>query len=193
MICTKRFRWLGLLGGLLLAVPGFSKDTLGLVQTKFGNIAISFLNEAAPKHVARFKAMAKKGFYDKTTFHRIVPGFMIQGGDPATKDSDPSNDGAGLPDQEKIPAEFSDLKHVRGIVSMARKKEVNSATSQFFILVSSRPHLDSKYTIFGRVVRGMETVDTIISQERDKYNKPLKRIEMRVKIIPRAKLSEYFR
>jgi cyclophilin family peptidyl-prolyl cis-trans isomerase len=155
-----------------------------LIKTRFGEIVISFFPDKAPKHVAQFKQFAREGFYDKTTFHRVVPGFMIQGGDPATKDADRSNDGLGIPGQKFLNAEISDLKHVRSMVSMARRgKDLNSATSQFFILVASKSHLDGKYTIFGRVVRGMETVDSIVAQARDKRDNPLKRIEMTVRMI----------
>jgi cyclophilin family peptidyl-prolyl cis-trans isomerase len=155
-----------------------------VIQTRFGEIFISFFPDKTPRHVAQFKQFAREGFYDKTTFHRVVPGFMIQGGDPATKDADRSNDGLGVPGQKTLNAEISDLKHVRGMVAMARRgKDLNSATSQFFILVASKPHLDGKYTVFGKVVRGMETVDSIVAQARDKRDNPLKRIEMTVRMI----------
>jgi cyclophilin family peptidyl-prolyl cis-trans isomerase len=150
-------------------------EEVGVIDTKFGHIVIRFYNDKAPKTVANFEKLAKSGFYDGTKFHRIIPTFMIQGGDPNSKDSDPSNDGGGGPGYT-IEDEFSALSHVRGIISMANTGQPHSAGCQFFICVADHPDLDTKYTIFGRVVHegtekpgedpaGLKVADTIVSQK----------------------------
>lgn len=149
-----------------------------VIETTMGTIVFEFLPELAPNTVENFKKLAAKGFYNGTTFHRVIPGFMIQGGDPNSKDSDRSNHGTGGPGY-KIKAEFSDEKHVRGIVSMARSAHPDSAGSQFFIMVDSSSHLDGKYTVFGRVKEGMEVVDKIVAAPKDSRDNPLERIEMK--------------
>lgn len=146
-----------------------------LLQTSMGDITIEFNSKVAPNHVENFKKLARSGFYDGTTFHRVLPGFMIQGGDPNTKDDDRSNDGKGGPGYT-IDAEFSDIKHTRGIVSMARRSDPNSAGSQFFIVVKDSSHLDSQYTVFGKVTSGMDVVDKIVSVPRDANDNPIKKV-----------------
>ncbi len=144
---------------------------------------IRFFPDKAPKHVENFVKLAKSGFYDKTIFHRVIPGFMIQGGDPNTKDEkDTSKYGMGGPGY-KVKAEFNDRSHVRGTVSMARSQDPDSAGSQFFIVVQDTAHLNGKYTVFGEVVKGMEVADKIVSQARDNRDNPRERIEMTVKIV----------
>jgi cyclophilin family peptidyl-prolyl cis-trans isomerase len=153
---------------------------VAVIETDFGNIVIEFFSDVAPKHVANFKKLASSGFYDSTTFHRVIPGFMIQGGDPNSKDDDRSNDGMGQPGQPTVPAEFSKLSHKRGIVSAARKgNDINSATSQFFICVADAPHLDGQYTVFGKVTEGMDVVDKIVKVPRDQRDNPLKKVVMK--------------
>lgn len=144
------------------ALPGIESDGTGavLVIAGFGEIRIEFLSSLAPNHVENFKKLSRDGFYNGTQFHRVIPGFMIQGGDPNTKNDDPSDDGMGGPGYN-VDAEFSDLPHVRGVVSMARTQDINSAGSQFFIVTHDSKHLDGLYTIFGRVVSGMDVVDQI--------------------------------
>ncbi len=144
------------------ALPGIESDgsVAVLVVQNFGEIRIEFFPDLAPNHVENFKQLARDGFYNGTQFHRVIPGFMIQGGDPNTKNDDPTDDGRGGPGYN-IDAEFSDLPHVRGVVSMARMQDVNSAGSQFFIVSHEASHLDGNYTIFGRVVSGMDVVDLI--------------------------------
>ena len=160
----------------------FAKNKeIAVISTKFGDIVIEFFDKKAPTHVSNFKTLAKKGFYDGTTFHRVIPGFMIQGGDPNSKDDDRSNDGMGGPGYT-IDAEFNDIHHARGILSMARSRDPNSAGSQFFIMLKDNPGLDGQYTVFGKVIKGMKVVDKIASQERDKRDNPLERIEIQVKI-----------
>jgi peptidyl-prolyl cis-trans isomerase B (cyclophilin B) len=144
------------------ALPGIESDGSAavLVIAGYGEIRIEFLPSLAPNHVENFKQLARDGFYNGTQFHRVIPGFMIQGGDPNTKNDDPSDDGMGGPGYN-VDAEFSDLPHVRGVVSMARTQDINSAGSQFFIVSHDSNHLDGHYTIFGRVVSGMDVVDQI--------------------------------
>jgi peptidyl-prolyl cis-trans isomerase B (cyclophilin B) len=160
-----------------------------IIKTKYGDIHIKFYQDVAPKHVENFIKLAKSGFYDGTIFHRVIPGFMIQGGDPNTKSSLRKDTyGQGGPKDEKgnpvlLKAEFSDIPHKRGIVSMARANEPDTAGSQFFIVVEASHFLDGKYTAFGEVTRGLGVADKIVSVPRDDHDLPNERIEMTVKII----------
>jgi peptidyl-prolyl cis-trans isomerase B (cyclophilin B) len=154
-----------------------------VIETKFGEIEIEFLTAKAPGHVKNFTDLAKKGFYDGTTFHRVIPGFMIQGGDPNTKDPKGSRErhGTGGPGYT-IKAEFNDTPHKRGAVSMARAQSPDSAGCQFFIVVKDSPFLDNQYTVFGKVVRGMEAADQVVAAQRDARDNPLERIDMKVRV-----------
>jgi len=152
-------------------------NEVALIQTVHGNIELEFFTDKAPGHVKNFKKLAQKGFYNGTTFHRVIPGFMIQGGDPNTKSEDRSGHGQGGPGHT-IPAEFNDTKHVRGILSMARSQEPNSAGSQFFICVQDSFFLDGQYTAFGRVTQGLDVADKIVGEDRDSNDNPLARMEM---------------
>ncbi len=169
-----------------LEEPTFSKpkegDEVAVVSTKFGNIIIKFRADKAPNHVENFKTLAKKGFYDKTIFHRVIPKFMIQGGDPNTKSSDTSTYGRGGPDT-KVKAEFNNLNHKRGVLSMARSQDPDSAGSQFFICVADASFLNKQYTAFGEVVSGMKFADKIVNQPRNGSDLPNDRTEMTVKIV----------
>ncbi len=157
-------------------------NTKAVIETKFGKIELKFFPEKAPNHVNNFIELAKKGFYDGTTFHRIIPNFMIQGGDPNSKDHDKSKHGTGGPGYA-LKAEFNDILHKKGILSMARSMDPDSAGSQFFICVADAPSLDRKYTVFGEVVSGIEVVDEIVSQPRDRRDNPDERVEMKVIIV----------
>lgn len=157
-------------------------ETKAVIETKFGNIELKFFPDVAPNHVNNFIELARKGFYDGTTFHRVIPGFMIQGGDPNSKNSDRAKHGQGDPGY-KIKAEFNDKPHKRGTLSMARAGHPDSAGSQFFICVADSPFLDKQYTVFGEVVSGMDLVDKIVNQPRDKSDNPNDRVEMKVKIL----------
>lgn len=141
------------------------------IQTTAGEIVIRFFPDKAPNHVKNFIALAESGFYDGTNFHRVIPGFMIQGGDPFTKSSPASTWGTGGA-ANTIDAEFNDVHHRRGIVSMARAQGRNTASSQFFICVDEAGFLDGEYTVFGEVIRGMDVVDTIVSAERGERDQP---------------------
>jgi peptidyl-prolyl cis-trans isomerase B (cyclophilin B) len=158
-----------------------------VIDTQFGEIEIEFLPEKAPGHVENFLTLARKGFYDGTTFHRVIPGFMIQGGDPNTKDTKAprAKHGIGGPGYT-IKAEFNDTAHARGVVSMARAQDPNSAGSQFFICVADAGFLDRQYSAFGRVVRGMEVADRIVGAPRDRNDNPNDRVEMKVRVIEPA-------
>ena len=131
-----------------------------------GEIILRLFNDVAPGHVDNFVKLSRQGFYNGTTFHRVIPGFMIQGGDPNSKNSDRSSHGMGGPGH-KVKAEFNSTPHKRGIVSMARANDPDSAGSQFFICVADANFLDWQYTAFGEVVSGMEVADKIVTMKRD--------------------------
>ncbi|HMQ10270.1 MAG TPA: peptidylprolyl isomerase [Oligoflexia bacterium] len=152
------------------------------METSMGNIELEFFPDKAPKHVKNFIKLAQDDFYDGTRFHRVIPGFMIQGGDPNSKSDDRSKHGTGGPGYS-IDAEFNDTKHLRGILSMARSSDPDSAGSQFFIMTDNAPHLDGQYTAFGRVTSGMDVVDKIVAAERDARDNPLEKIEIKNIII----------
>ncbi|GJL50786.1 MAG: hypothetical protein NPIRA01_20130 [Nitrospirales bacterium] len=160
-----------------------SKAPRAVLKTKFGEMEIVFFPELAPKHVESFVKLAKSGFFNGTIFHRVIPGFMIQGGDPNTKDpSKVRSYGTGGPGYT-LPAEFSKVAHEKGILSAARTADPNSAGSQFFIMADKATHLDGQYTIFGEVVKGRDIIDKIVSQPRDPRDNPLERIEMTVEVV----------
>ena len=160
-------------------------NEIAVIETTLGSIELEFLEDLAPGHVKNLKDLAKKGFYDGTTFHRVIPGFMIQGGDPNSKSEDRSTHGTGGPGRS-VNAEFNDTPHDRGILSMARSQDPNSAGSQFFIVVKDSHFLDNQYTAFGKVVSGMDVVDKIVDVPRDSGDNPNDRVEMiSVKIVNR--------
>lgn len=160
-----------------------------IIKTRFGEMEMKFFPELAPKHVENFIKLAKSGFYNGTIFHRVIPGFMIQGGDPNTKNSlRKETFGQGGPKDEKgnpilLKAEFSDTPHKRGIVSMARAGEPDTAGSQFFIVVEDSFFLDRKYTVFGEVTKGLGIADKIVGLPRNEQDLPNDRIEMTVTIV----------
>lgn len=159
-----------------------SKGPRAIIKTKFGDIEVKFLPDVAPKHVENFIKLAKDGFYNGTIFHRVIPGFMIQGGDPNTKDSLKKDTyGQGGPGYS-IKAEFSDMPHKRGTVSMARANDPDTAGSQFFIVVEDSRFLDNKYSVFGEVVKGIGVTDKIVNLPRDERDNPKERVEMTVTI-----------
>ena len=177
-----------------------SKDSvmekeIAVISTKFGDIKLEFFDEIAPKHVESFKLHVQNGYYDGTIFHRVIPGFMIQGGDPLSKSEDKSRHGTGgnagkyfgIGDENSestwdLPAEFSATPHERGILSMARSQNPDSGGSQFFICVADARFLDNQYTVFGKVVSGMDVVDSIVNAPRDARDNPDVRIAMKVKL-----------
>ena len=142
------------------------------IQTKHGDIEMEFFADVAPKHVANFKKLAASGFYDGSLFHRIVPGFVIQGGDPLTKSSvNKGKWGTGGPGWN-VKAEFNKKPHSRGVLSMARATDPNSAGSQFFVVLKDSNFLDGQYTVFGRVTAGMDAVDKIAALKIDTSDAP---------------------
>ncbi|BFU95475.1 MAG: Peptidyl-prolyl cis-trans isomerase [Nitrospira sp.] len=154
-----------------------------IIKTKFGEMEIAFFPDKAPKHVENFLKLAKSGFYNGTIFHRVIPGFMIQGGDPNTKDvNKPEAYGMGGP-SERLKAEFNDIPHRRGIVSMARTNDPNSAGSQFFIVVKDSNFLDHQYTVFGEVVKGLDVADQIVNLPRNPRDLPTERVEMTITVV----------
>src|SRR6185503_5093259 len=150
------------------------------IQTKFGDIMCEFFSGDAPKTVENFKKLASSGFYDNLVFHRIVPGFVIQGGDPNTKNyANRSRWGTGGPGWN-VKAEFNKNRHSRGALSMARSQDPNSAGSQFFIVLKDSNFLDGQYTVFGRVTSGMEAVDKIAALKTDSMDAPINSEEARM-------------
>jgi peptidyl-prolyl cis-trans isomerase B (cyclophilin B) len=141
------------------------------LHTTAGEIHIRFFPDVAPNHVRNFIELAQKGFYDGTKFHRVIPGFMIQGGDPNTKSGDPNTWGIGG-SGTNVKAEFNTISHKRGIVSMARSQSPDSASSQFFIVVKDSPFLDRQYSVFGEVTKGMDVADKIVSAPRGAQDRP---------------------
>lgn len=165
---------------------------VAVITTAGGEMVVEFWPDVAPKTVENFITLAKKGFYDGTAFHRIVKGFMVQGGDPKSKDAALEQEwGTGDPGY-KIKAEFSDRKHARGVLSMARSASPDSAGSQFFICLDAAPFLDGKYTVFGKVIKGEDVLvkigETPVSASGNgEMSKPQTRIGVTsIKIVPRA-------
>jgi len=156
-------------------------ETKAVIETAYGEIEIKFFPETAPGHVKNFIDLAKEGFYDGTIFHRVIPGFMIQGGDPNTKGTNKASYGMGGPNHQ-VKAEFSGISHKRGILSMARSQDPDSAGSQFFIVVQDSPFLDRQYTVFGEVTSGMDAADKIVNLARDPRDLPNERVEMKIRI-----------
>jgi cyclophilin family peptidyl-prolyl cis-trans isomerase len=154
-----------------MATPTVGEE-IAVMQTNHGKIVIRFFEDKAPRHVENFKKLAKEGFYDGTKFHRVIPGFMIQGGDPNSKSDDRSSHGTGGPGY-RINQEFNDTLHDKGILSAARSSDPNSAGSQFFLMVARAPHLDRQYSVYGEVVEGLDVLDKIVALPRDHRDNPL--------------------
>ena len=151
--------------------------TTANVETNHGKISFELLPDLAPETVRNFEKLTKDGFYDGTLFHRVIPGFMIQGGDPNTKTDNKGSWGMGGPGYN-VKAEFSSRSHLRGIVSMARAQDPNSAGSQFFIVTSDSAFLDRQYTVFGQVKEGMDVADKIVNMDKDGNDCPLEKVVM---------------
>ena len=170
-------------------IAPIADDEIAVIEMEnsaaYGTIKIELYSNIAPKMVARFKELAKEGFYNGTTFHRINDS-VIQGGDPLSKDNDPANDGTGSSDKPNVDAEFSDLKYDVGILGAARSQNVNSANSQFFITLKRQPAFDNRYTIFGKVIDGMNNVKTISGVQPKEGERPVEAIRIKsVTIQPR--------
>jgi cyclophilin family peptidyl-prolyl cis-trans isomerase len=148
-----------------------NENKVAELHTTAGQITIRFFPDVAPNHVRNFLDLAQQGFYDGTKFHRVIPGFMIQGGDPNTKSGTPATWGTGG-SSKNVDAEFNSVSHKRGIVSMARAQSPNSASSQFFICVADSPFLDRQYSVFGQVTQGMEVADAIVKAPKGANDRP---------------------
>lgn len=165
-----------------------SEDEVAVIETDHGVMVLEFYPQDAPNHVAQFKKLASEGFYDDLAIHRIVKGFMIQGGDPATKKGGPA------PDAPRLKSEFNPRKHVRGSLSAARTNDPNSATSQFFLVLDPAPHLDNQYTNYGQVIAGVDVLVKIgdlptkpSPQMRGEKSVPVERVNInKVYIKPRS-------
>ncbi|MCK4579574.1 MAG: peptidylprolyl isomerase [Candidatus Marinimicrobia bacterium] len=142
------------------------------METSAGAIKLRLYTDVAPGHSNNFKKLANSGFYDSTTFHRIVPGFVIQGGDINSRDNNRQNDGSGSPGYN-VDAEFNPRPHVKGTLAMARSQDPHSAGSQFYIALDRLTRLDNNYTVFGEVIEGLDVVDTIAGAARDKRDNPI--------------------
>jgi cyclophilin family peptidyl-prolyl cis-trans isomerase len=147
---------------------------------ELGKIVLELFPDKAPKHVKNFDSLVAAKFYDGCAFHRVIPGFMIQGGDPNSKDKPKNTWGMGAPGQTKVPAEFNDIKHVPGILSAARTSDPNSATSQFFLMHAASPHLDGQYTAYGKAVSGLEVIDMVAKMPRDSRDNPNEKVEFKI-------------
>ena len=171
-------------------IPMNTSNEVAVIKTSEGEMVVQFWTDAAPNTIENFKKLARSGFYDGTIFHRIVKGFMIQGGDPLTKDPKKENSyGTGGPGY-KIKAEFNDHSHERGVLSMARDPNPDSAGSQFFICLAPVTRLDHEYTTFGKLIKGDDVLgkigDTPVGRNSGGENsKPAKRVAIEsIKIVP---------
>jgi peptidyl-prolyl cis-trans isomerase B (cyclophilin B) len=164
---------------------GSGTNMVAVIKTSEGTMVVEFWPDVAPKTVENFETLAKKGFYDGTCFHRVIKGFMIQGGDPLTKDAAKEDRwGTGDPGY-KIKAEFNDHHHDRGVISMARSNDPNSAGSQFFICHGNPRFLDHQYTAFGKLIKGDDVLEKIATTPTHPPDRPDKRVEVEsIKIVP---------
>jgi peptidyl-prolyl cis-trans isomerase B (cyclophilin B) len=176
--------------------PVQTSDEVAVMKTSEGEMVFKFWTDAAPKTIENFKKLAKSGFYDGTSFHRIVNGFMVQGGDPLTKDTaNEDRFGTGDPGY-KVKAEFNDHKHERGVLSMARSSDPDSAGSQFFICLAPIRHLDGQYTTFGKMIKGDDVLEKIartpvVPGNGGERSKPTKRVTIEsLKIVPADSVKE---
>jgi peptidyl-prolyl cis-trans isomerase B (cyclophilin B) len=165
-------------------------NEVAVITTTEGTMVVEFWTDAAPNTIANFKKLANSGFYDGTAFHRVIKGFMIQGGDPLTKD--PSKEdawGTGGPGYQ-IKAEFNDHSHVRGVISMARSNDPDSAGSQFFICHGDPTFLDHQYTTFGKLIKGDDVLEKIGTTPTQPGDRPVKRMGIiSIKIVPRDSIK----
>ena len=180
------------------------ENNVAVISTNFGDMVIEFYPDIAPMHVESFMTLANEEYFNGTTFHRVIPGFMIQGGDPNSRNENRATHGTGgragkffgLGNEEDpstwlIPQEFSDTPHVKGILSMARTNDPNSASSQFFVCHDNANFLDNNYTVFGKVIDGLDIIDEIANVAKDQNDNPLERVEMSIRIAKRSEvLSE---
>jgi cyclophilin family peptidyl-prolyl cis-trans isomerase len=167
----------------------YYENKVAELHTSSGEIDIRFFPDVAPNHVKNFIDLAEKGFYNGTKFHRVIPGFMIQGGDPNTVSGNPATWGVGG-SGKYVNAEFNSVKHKRGIVSMARASDPNSASSQFFVMVADYPSLDNQYSVFGQVTKGMDVADKIVGAQTGPQDRPVNPTTIQKIVVREAKDSE---
>ncbi|MEC7918787.1 MAG: peptidylprolyl isomerase [Candidatus Neomarinimicrobiota bacterium] len=195
---------------LILTIVGvflmtYEKESeVAVISTNFGDMVVEFYPDLAPMHVESFIALTNEEYFNGTTFHRVIPGFVIQGGDPNSRNENRMTHGTGgragkffgIGNEEDpttwlIPQEFNPTPHVKGILSMARTNDPNSASSQFFICHDNASFLDNNYTVFGKVIDGLDIIDMIVSVAKDQNDNPLEKIEMTVRMAKRSEvLSE---
>ena len=180
------------------------ENNVAVISTNFGDMVVEFYPDIAPMHVESFIALVNEEYFNGTTFHRVIPGFMIQGGDPNSSNENRATHGTGgragkffgLGNEEDpstwlIPQEFSNTPHVKGILSMARTNDPNSASSQFFVCHDNANFLDNNYTVFGKVIDGLDIIDQIANVAKDQNDNPLEKVEMSIRIAKRSEvLSE---
>ena len=185
-------------------IMNYEKETeVAVISTKYGDMIVEFYPDVAPMHVESFVALANEKYFDGTTFHRVIPDFVIQGGDPNSKLENRSLHGTGgragkffgIGDENDsstwlIPQEFNSIPHEKGVLSMARTNDPNSASSQFFVCHGDPSFLDNNYTVFGKVTQGLEVIDSIANVEKDMNDNPLEKIEMTVKMVKRSEVLE---
>ena len=185
-------------------IMNYEKETeVAVISTKYGDMIVEFYPDVAPMHVESFVALANEKYFDGTTFHRVIPDFVIQGGDPNSKLENRSLHGTGgragkffgIGDENDsstwlIPQEFNSIAHKKGVLSMARTNDPNSASSQFFVCHGDPSFLDNNYTVFGKVIQGLEVIDSIANVEKDMNDNPLEKIEMTVKMMKRSEVLE---
>src|SRR6056300_360951 len=183
-------------------IMNYEKETeVAVISTSYGDMVVEFYPDVAPMHVESFVALANEQYFDGTTFHRVIPDFVIQGGDPNSKLENRSLHGTGgragkffgIGDENDsstwlIPQEFNSIPHEKGILSMARTNDPNSASSQFFVCHGDPSFLDNNYTVFGKVIQGLEVIDSIANVEKDMNDNPLEKIEMTVKMVKRSEV-----
>ena len=172
------------------AAPAKAAAEAAIIKTSEGTMVVEFYPEVAPNHVANFKKLARQGFYDGQCFHRVIKGFMIQGGDPNTKDESKKDLwGQGGPGYT-INAEFNSKHHARGVLSMARTSDPNSAGSQFFVCHGDAGFLDGQYTVFGKLIKGDDVLEKIATTPTEGPDRPVKRVNIEsVKIVPAASVN----
>jgi cyclophilin family peptidyl-prolyl cis-trans isomerase len=166
-----------------------NKKYTAKIETTAGNIELELYPKDAPNHVNSWVFLARDGYYEGVIFHRVIPGFMIQGGDPNTKgpETPTTQYGTGGNANNRLKAEFNDISHKRGIVSMARSSDPNSASSQFFIVVKDSPFLDNQYTVFGEVISGMDVADKIANAPRNARDMPNNPVHIKKVLLSQAK------
>jgi len=193
----KKIITLIMIGSIIMTSCEKQPD-VAVVSTRYGDMVFEFYPEVAEKHVDSFLTHAKNGYFNGTTFHRVIPDFVIQGGDPNSKTDDRSTHGMGghaanfygigQEDDSNtwmLPAEFNSRPHLTGTLSMARSQSPNSAGSQFFVCAGPTPQLDNQYTVFGQVVEGLDVIQKIANSPRDRRDNPKDKVEMTVSVMPR--------